>query len=61
VKEAALLNSTKGHRNIIQFLGFCEEPYSIIAKRVAKSLCISGRLVIRKLANFAYLLLGCFL
>jgi hypothetical protein len=26
VKEAALLNSTKGHRNIIRFLGFCEDP-----------------------------------
>jgi serine/threonine protein kinase len=30
VKEAALLNSTKGHRNIIRFLGFCEEQYSIM-------------------------------
>jgi serine/threonine protein kinase len=45
VKEAALLNSTKGHRNIIRFLGFCEEPYSIMMEysspfyRVAKSLC----------------------
>jgi hypothetical protein len=48
VKEAALLNSTKGHRNIIRFLGFCEERYSIMMEysspvyrviRVAKSLC----------------------
>jgi hypothetical protein len=45
VKEAALLNSAKGHRNIIRFLGFCEEPYSIMMEysspvyRVAKSLC----------------------
>lgn len=30
VKEAALLNSTKGHRNVIQFLGFCDKPYSIM-------------------------------
>ena len=30
VKEAALLNSAKGHRNIIQFLGFSSEPYAIM-------------------------------
>jgi serine/threonine protein kinase len=48
VKDAALLNSTKDHRNIIRFLGFCEEPYSIMMEyscfdfrlfRVAKRLC----------------------
>jgi serine/threonine protein kinase len=26
VKKTALLNSTKGHRNIIRFLEFCKEP-----------------------------------
>ena len=30
VKEAALLNSAKGHRNIIQLLGFSSEPYAIM-------------------------------
>ena len=48
VKEAALLNNTKGHRNIIRFLGFCEEPCSIMMEYscfnfqpfgVAKSVC----------------------
>jgi serine/threonine protein kinase len=49
VKEAALLNSTKGHRNIIRFLEFCKEPLSNVAWSyscfdfrpfgIAKSLC----------------------
>ncbi|CAB4010026.1 Hypothetical predicted protein, partial [Paramuricea clavata] len=49
VKEAALLNSEKGHRNIIRFLEFCKEPLSNDAWNyscfdfcpfgVAKSLC----------------------
>ena len=30
LKEANLLNSTKGHKNIVQFLGFCDEPCSIM-------------------------------
>ena len=30
IKEAKLLNATQGHRNIIKFLGFCEEPGSIL-------------------------------
>lgn len=30
VKEAKILNSVKGHRNISNFLGFCSEPHSIM-------------------------------
>ena len=30
VKEAKILNSVKGHRNISKFLGFCSEPHSIM-------------------------------
>ena len=30
VKEAKILNSVKGHRNISNFLGFCIEPHSIM-------------------------------
>ena len=30
VKEALLLNSAKGHRNVIEFLGFSNEPYAIM-------------------------------
>lgn len=30
IKEAKLLNSVKGHRNVSQFLGFCSEPHSIM-------------------------------
>ena len=29
IKEAKLLNATHGHRNIVGFWGFCEEPGSI--------------------------------
>lgn len=28
--KAALLNKTQGHRNIIKFLGFCDEPHAIM-------------------------------
>lgn len=30
VKEAGLLNATSGHKNVICFFGFCEEPCSIL-------------------------------
>ena len=30
VKEAKILNSVKGHRNISNFLRFCSEPHSIM-------------------------------
>ena len=30
MKEAGLLNATTGHRNVIRFFGFCEEPCSIL-------------------------------
>ena len=30
MKEAGLLNATTGHRNVISFFGFCEEPCSIL-------------------------------
>ena len=30
IKEAKLLHATQGHRNVIKFLGFCEEPGSIL-------------------------------
>lgn len=30
VKEAQILNSVKGHRNISSFLGFCSKPYAIM-------------------------------
>ena len=30
IKEAGLLNATTGHRNIVSFFGFCEEPCSIL-------------------------------
>lgn len=33
LKEAALLNKTQGHRNIIKFLGFCDEPHAIMMER----------------------------
>jgi hypothetical protein len=46
VKEAALLNSTKGHRNIIRFLGFCEDPYSIMKEGILAS--IFARLELQK-------------
>ena len=29
-KEAAILNRVKGHRNVCQFLKFCQEPYAIM-------------------------------
>ena len=30
LKEAKILNSVKGHRNVIEFLGFCDQPHSIM-------------------------------
>ena len=30
LKEAKILNSVKGHRNISKFLGFCGEPHAIM-------------------------------
>ena len=33
-KEAKRLNETQGHRNIVKFLGFCEEPGSILMEYV---------------------------
>ena len=29
-KEAAILNKVKGHRNVCEFLEFCQEPYAIV-------------------------------
>ena len=29
-KEAGILNTDKGHRNILEFLRFCKEPYAIM-------------------------------
>ena len=29
-KEAAILNTVKGHRNVCEFLKFCQEPYAIM-------------------------------
>ena len=29
-KEAGILNSVKGHRNVSEFLRFCKEPYAIM-------------------------------
>ena len=29
-KEAVILNTVKGHRNIAEFLRFCKEPYAIM-------------------------------
>ena len=29
-KEAAILNTVKGHRNVGEFLQFCQEPYAIM-------------------------------
>lgn len=29
-KDAAILNTVKGHRNVCQFLKFCQEPYAIM-------------------------------
>lgn len=34
-KEAALLNSTKGNPNIVEFLGMCDEPKSIMTEYVS--------------------------
>ena len=31
-KEAAILNTVKRHRNVCQFLKFCQEPYAIMMK-----------------------------
>ena len=30
LKEAKILNSAKGHRNVTEFLGFCDQPHSIM-------------------------------
>ena len=30
LKEARILNSAKGHRNVSSFLGFCSQPYSLM-------------------------------
>ena len=30
LKEARILNSVEGHRNIRKFLGFCGEPHAIM-------------------------------
>ena len=30
LKEAKILNSAKGHLNVTEFLGFCDEPHSIM-------------------------------
>ena len=32
-KEAAILNSVKGHRNVSEFLRFCTEPYAIMMEQ----------------------------
>ena len=29
-KEAAIFNTVKGHRNVCEFLKFCQEPYAIM-------------------------------
>ena len=32
-KEAAILNTVKGHRNVSEFLRFCTEPYEIMMEQ----------------------------
>ena len=33
-KEAGILNTVKGHRNISEFLRFCKEPYAIMMEHL---------------------------
>ncbi len=42
VKEAKILNSVKGHRNISKFLGFCSEPHSITMQYSRFDFCFFG-------------------
>ncbi len=42
IKEAKLLNVTQGHRNIVKFLGFCEEPGSILMENACFDFSLFG-------------------
>ncbi|XP_028404026.1 probable myosin light chain kinase DDB_G0284661 [Dendronephthya gigantea] len=56
-KEAALLNSIKGHKNIVQFLGFCEEPCSIMLEYISFSFSpLGAEKCVSTLADFLRLL-----
>ena len=51
LKEAKILNSAKGHRNVIEFLGFCDQPHSIMMKYSSFDFRLFG--VERKVSSLA--------